>query len=84
MSESITIHGVPASVTREQTCEAIRALGIDPSEVAGLSFDLNAVNIEVFSNGRPASTPSWRWTHDGKDVATHRLTIPIIDKEEAP
>lgn len=81
MSESLTIPGVPASVTRTQMRGAMRALGIDPTDVCGLSFDDAAVHVEVFSNGRPASAPAWRWTPDGKDVATHRLTIPIIDQE---
>lgn len=85
MSESsITITGVPASVTREQVLEALRVLGIDPSEVCGLSFEDSAVYVEVYSNGRPRSVPAWRWTHNGKTVATHRLTIPIIEKEETP
>lgn len=77
---SITITGVPASVTREQVHDAIRALGIDPADVLGLSFDDTAVHVNVFSSERPRSVPAWRWTPDGKDVATHRLTIPVIDK----
>ena len=36
---SITIEGVPASVTREQVDEAIRVLGIDPKEICALRFD---------------------------------------------
>lgn len=78
---SLTIEGVPSSVTREQVCESIRALGIDPSEVCGLSFGEIAVHVEVYSSERPASRPAWRWMPDGKAVATHRLTIPIVDKD---
>ncbi|GAA4626606.1 hypothetical protein GCM10023196_035530 [Actinoallomurus vinaceus] len=77
---SITIHGIPASVSRAQVAEAIRALGIDPTDVCGLSFDDAAVLVEVYASERPASTPAWRWTADGKDAATHRLTIPIVDQ----
>lgn len=78
---SITIPGVPPYVTTEQVCDAIRLLGIDPTEVAEMSFTPDAVFVEVYSNGRPASTPAWRWTHDGRNIATHRLTIPIINGE---
>lgn len=78
---ALTITGVPESVSREQVCEAIRILGIDPSEVAGLSFEYSAVHVEVYANQKPTSTPTWRWTYNGKRAATHRLTIPIIDKE---
>lgn len=83
-ASSITIQGVPPSVTREQVREALRVLGIDPLEACDLSFDETAVYVEVYSNGRPASVPAWRWTHNGKTVATHRLTIPILEKDETP
>lgn len=78
---SITIHGVPASVSRADVVRAIEILGIDPAQVAGLSFDVKAVHVEVCSDGKP-DVPGYRWTHDGKDIATHRLTIPIIEKDE--
>jgi hypothetical protein len=78
---SITIEGVPAAVTREQVCASIRALGIDPSEVCGLSFGETAVHVEVYGSQRPAAWPPWRWTSDGKAAATHRLTIPIVNEE---
>lgn len=84
MPTSITISGVPASVTREQAGESIRALGIDPADVCGLSFDETAVHVEVYSNGRRAGVPAWRWLRDGETVATHRLTIPILDEKETP
>lgn len=81
MSESsITIRGVPASVSRADVTYAIESLGIDPKQVAGLSFDVNSVHVEVFSDGKP-NKPGWRWTHNGEDIATHRLTIPIVDKD---
>lgn len=78
---SITITGAPAYVTRAQITESIRALGVDPSEVCGLSFGEAAVHIEIYSSERPASLPAWRWTANGKEAATHRLTIPILEKE---
>lgn len=81
MSGSLTILGVPAYVTHEQIHAAIQALGIDLADACGLSFSETAVHVEVYSSERPASRPAWRWTHDGKEVATHRLTIPILDKE---
>lgn len=82
---SIVITGVPASVTREQLREALAVLGINPEGVVRFSADANttAMEVEVYSDGRP-DVPGWRWTHDGENVATHRLTIPIIDKEPTP
>lgn len=80
-TNSITINGVPASVTAEQMREAVRLLGFDPTEVAGMSFTHDAVRVEVYADGRPAKPGCWRWTHDGENVATHRLTIPIINGE---
>lgn len=78
----ITISGVPSSVTREQVVEALRVLGLDANQVVsfgGLEGGM-AFFVEVPSDGRPA-VPGWRWTADGKTVATHRLTIPVLDGE---
>lgn len=79
---SVTISGVPAYVTREQIVEALRLLGIDADKVVAFSGDSSttALHVEVYSDGRP-DAPDWRWTHDGKTAATHRLTIPVIDKD---
>jgi hypothetical protein len=82
-ASSITIQGVPASVPRADVVRAIECLGIDPAQVVGLSFDLKAVHVEVCSDGKPDAF-GWRWTHNGKEVATHRLTIPILEKDETP
>lgn len=82
--KTLTIPDVPAYVTREQILNLIRALGINPDEVAAMSFAYDAVNVEVYSNHKPGSVPIWRWTPDGKEAATHRLTIPILDKEPTP
>lgn len=82
--EALTIPEVPAYVTRERILDLIRGLGINPDEVAGMSFAHDAVNVEVFANYQPRSVPTWRWTPDGKEAATHRLTIPILDKEPTP
>ncbi|GLY81860.1 hypothetical protein [Actinoallomurus iriomotensis] len=73
---TITVTGVPASVSFEQVQQAVRLLGIDPANVAEMSFTTSAVHVEVFSDGKPR-TPGHRWTHDGKNIATHRLTIPV-------
>jgi hypothetical protein len=83
VSESITIHGVPAAVSRTDVLAAIETLGIDPKQISGLRFDHDAIHVEVFSDGKP-NKPGWRWTHNGENVATHRLTIPIIEKEPTP
>jgi hypothetical protein len=81
---SITIRGVPASVSGEQMREAVRLLGFDPTEIVEMSFTHDAVHVEVYSDGRPAGPGCYRWTHNGSEAATHRLTIPIIDKEPTP
>lgn len=84
MSEqSITIEGVPTSVTREQVSEALRVLGLDADHVVSFGGDAecHALHVEVHSDGRPAVPGRYRWTADGKKPATHRLTIPILDKE---
>jgi hypothetical protein len=78
---SITITGVPASVPIEQVREAIRMLGIDPTDVVEVAFTQDAVYVEVYSDGRPAEPGRWRWLHTANEAATHRLTIPIIDKD---
>ena len=80
-ASSITITGVPASVTLDQVQQALRVLGLDPGEVCGLSIAETTVHVEVYASERPASVPAWRWTPDGETVATHRLTIPIVDKD---
>jgi hypothetical protein len=79
---SITITGVPASVSRAQVIQALEVLGLDPYKVVSFSGEGSAaaLHVEVYSDGRP-DVPGWRWTHDGKEMATHRLTIPVIDKE---
>jgi hypothetical protein len=79
---SITITGVPAAVTSEQVRNAARALGIDPANVVEMSFTFRAVHVEITSDGKP-DVPGYRWTHDGANLATHRLTIPVIDGEPA-
>lgn len=81
---SITISGVPESISRRDVTAFLEGIGVDPHEVAGLAFHPMAVEIEVYASERPSGRQSWRFTHDGENVATHRLTIPIIDKEPTP
>lgn len=80
----VTIEGVPASVPREQVEALIRELGFDPSELLSLSLQPNGIFAEVFADGRPHGGlgEKWRFTADGKDVATHLLCIPIIDEKK--
>jgi hypothetical protein len=88
-AQSITIDGVPASVTRAQVIEALRVLGIDAAHVVSFGGieGGNALYVEVFSDGRHSALPPFeprRWTADGQTVATHRLTIPVLEREETP
>ena len=74
---SVTIPGVPTAISRELACDLIRALGIDPNELHSLSFDHRGIHVEVFA----LNPEGHRFTADGENVATHRMTIPILDKE---
>lgn len=76
---SITIQGVPESVPRQKIEDFLNGIGIDPGEVCGLTFHTRGIEVEVCASERPENAPAYRWTHDGKNVATHRLTIPIVD-----
>lgn len=77
---SITVSGVPPYVTRTQVLHALNSLDLNPEAVMSVSFGFCGIEVEVFSDGKP-DVPGYRWTHDGNNVATHRLAIPIVDKE---
>lgn len=82
MSEqSITIQGVPASITRAQVIEALQILGIDPFQVVEFSRDASTTALHVTVHADGAEGPGFRWSYDGRNSATHRLTIPILDEE---
>lgn len=90
MSEpaAITIRGVPRAVSRGQVLEALGVLGIDPSDAVSIHMDSSAVHVEVYADGRPEARTefpdrTWRWTQRDGEPATHRLTIPIVDKDAA-
>lgn len=81
---ALTIPSVPAYITRKQVIEALGVLGIDPSETRSVSFGTTAVQVEVYASERPSGRQSWRFTSDGENVATHCLTLPILEKEPTP
>jgi hypothetical protein len=83
---AITIRGLPPSVTRKQVQEALALLGIDPANTVSIHMDPSAVRLEVYADGRPPGHTEfpnrvWRWADHSDNVATHRLTIPIVDKD---
>lgn len=78
MSESsITIPGVPESIDRKAVCDLIASLGLEPKDVISLAFEPLGIRAEVCALNEQGQ----RFTADGENVATHRLTIPIVDKE---
>lgn len=79
---SITINGIPEQIPRRDVQDFLQKIGIDPNEVAGLVFHPEGVEIEAYADGKPHG-PGYRWTANGKEVAVHRLTIPIVDEKEA-
>ena len=78
---SLTIEGVPTSITREQVMQALELLGIDPYRVVEFGGDASTTALYVTVHADGEQGPGFRWTYDGQNVATHRLTIPIVNKE---
>jgi hypothetical protein len=76
--QSIAIQGVPSSVTREQVVEALRILGLDPFEVVEFSGDSSAtaLHVTVYALDQDGQ----RFTVDDKKMATHKVTVPIVEK----
>jgi hypothetical protein len=78
--EPVTIPGVPTSIPRETACGLIRALGIEPFQLRSLSFDLMGIHLEVYA----LNPEGRRFTADGENIATHRMTIAITDDPPKP
>lgn len=79
------IPGVPDGVTWKQLGDALRTLGLDPTDVAEAEFRKEAIYVTVYARkdgSRYFDGDRWRGT-DG-DVAKHRVAIPIVGRVSEP
>lgn len=73
--EPVAIPGVPTSISRESICGLIKTLGLDPNELVSMRFDRTGIHVEVYA----LNAEGHRFTADGENIATHRMTIAIDD-----
>ena len=75
---SITIEGVPESITRERLVELLKTLGIDVSLVTrgGIHVDRDHIRCEVFAFDENGN----RYADAHHNVVTHSIAIPIVDE----
>lgn len=71
---AITVEGVPESITREQMVEWLASIGIDASHVRLLRVATDGIVVESY-----ALDPSGRRFAMGDEVATHKVSIRIVD-----
>lgn len=67
------IESVPEEISREKYCDLVKSLGIDPLQVYFLEFHPDCIKAEVY-----ALRDGERYV-SGTRIATHRLSIPVVD-----
>lgn len=77
---SLTIEGIPESVTRQQVVALLETLGLDPSVVTrdGIHIGWEAVTCTVFAldeNGR-------RYADTNGEMVCHEVAVRVIDHDE--
>jgi hypothetical protein len=68
------IPGVPESITRQQYCDLVAAVGFEPKQVRSLEFRMDgiyAVIKDVDENGRD------RIDRDRNEVVTNTVYVPV-------
>lgn len=75
---SITIDGVPESLTRQQYTDLIAAVGFDPHNLASLTFSHVGIHAVVFARGEDGKRVI---DEAGEGLAKHDVFIPVKDED---
>ena len=74
---NVTIAGVPATITRTNYLDAIRALGIDPAELHEMTWGWNTITASVYALNEHGKRYADRTT---MEPAMHHIVIHITDE----
>jgi hypothetical protein len=70
---SVTITGVPETITHQQLSDWVAILGVEPASCRSIRADVHGIVAEVYAldgDGR-------RYVGEDGDVAMHTISIPV-------
>lgn len=73
---SVTITGVPESITRKDYLKLVRSIGIDPLDLVSLKFLQNGIYATVMLKDEKGD----RYLTSENAVATHAIFIKVVDE----
>lgn len=80
---SVTIEGVPLSITRADYTKLLESIGLDPARLRSLTFGHSHIRAEVIAEDpeRIAAGKSFPATAavEGNDFLIHDIVIPVVD-----
>lgn len=72
---SVSIAGVPESITREAYLALIAAAGLAPENLREIRFTANGIYATVYATNADGAKML-----DGNDIAMHSVYIPVVDR----